>query len=187
MTRKLFILALVVSTLACTGLWIYSAVGTYGGRRVKGKVGFVPYRGWTTKFAMVPFESVNMSGRNGSLEVDMCWLSGTFNQSISQNDLSICGISYASGALARARFIRLAIPFWMLVVGSSFYPLLAFVRVQVHRHRQRKGRVCRCGYDLTGNESGICPECGREIVKRHRETVDSSAQKKLSPPAARMG
>ena len=22
------------------------------------------------------------------------------------------------------------------------------------------GCCCRCGYDLTGNESGVCPECG---------------------------
>ena len=22
---------------------------------------------------------------------------------------------------------------------------------------------CRCGYDLRGNESGVCPECGVEV------------------------
>ncbi len=22
---------------------------------------------------------------------------------------------------------------------------------------------CRCGYDLTGNTSGVCPECGVEV------------------------
>lgn len=26
-----------------------------------------------------------------------------------------------------------------------------------------KAGHCRCGYDLTGNESGICPECGVTI------------------------
>ena len=33
------------------------------------------------------------------------------------------------------------------------------------RH-QIKERFCRsCGYDLTGNESGICPECGKPITE----------------------
>jgi len=32
------------------------------------------------------------------------------------------------------------------------------------RHRRRKAGLCfECGYDLTGNVSGICPECGTEI------------------------
>lgn len=30
-----------------------------------------------------------------------------------------------------------------------------------HERRLRKGLCPGCGYDLTGNESGICPECGR--------------------------
>jgi len=29
----------------------------------------------------------------------------------------------------------------------------------------RPGRCRSCGYDLTGNESGICSECGEEIAK----------------------
>jgi len=29
--------------------------------------------------------------------------------------------------------------------------------------RHPKGHCQKCGYDLTGNESGICPECGSKI------------------------
>ncbi len=25
---------------------------------------------------------------------------------------------------------------------------------------------CRCGYDLTGNTSGVCPECGEPMVRK---------------------
>jgi len=25
------------------------------------------------------------------------------------------------------------------------------------------GYCCRCGYDLTGNISGVCPECGKPV------------------------
>ena len=28
----------------------------------------------------------------------------------------------------------------------------------------RQGCCCKCGYDLTANVSGICPECGTEIT-----------------------
>ena len=29
------------------------------------------------------------------------------------------------------------------------------------------GYCIRCGYNLTGNTSGICPECGEAIAPRH--------------------
>ncbi len=32
--------------------------------------------------------------------------------------------------------------------------------------RRRKPHACRCGYDLTGNVSGRCPECGRGVEQR---------------------
>ena len=38
-----------------------------------------------------------------------------------------------------------------------------------HRHRPKPPpqppRCWRCEYNLTGNESGVCPECGAEFVK----------------------
>ena len=31
-------------------------------------------------------------------------------------------------------------------------------------HRQRKKGLClKCGYNLTGNVSGVCPECGEKV------------------------
>lgn len=31
------------------------------------------------------------------------------------------------------------------------------------RKRAKQNRCAKCDYDLTGNESGICPECGKKI------------------------
>ncbi len=31
--------------------------------------------------------------------------------------------------------------------------------------RARTGLCLSCGYDLTGNESGVCPECGTEVER----------------------
>ena len=58
----------------------------------------------------------------------------------------------------------LAIPHWALCVALLTYPAVAFIRGPVQRYRRRrKGRCLKCGYDLTGNISGVCPECGTEV------------------------
>ncbi len=48
------------------------------------------------------------------------------------------------------------------------YPVFAMVAVPtllVWRFGRKpvKPGCCRCGYDLTGNTSGVCPECGVEV------------------------
>jgi hypothetical protein len=39
--------------------------------------------------------------------------------------------------------------------------------------RVKKGHCYGCGYDLTGNESGICPECGAAISESTADTMTS--------------
>lgn len=49
----------------------------------------------------------------------------------------------------------------LLAIMFSTYPCIAFVRGPLRRwRRRRKGLCLTCGYDLTGNESGVCSECG---------------------------
>lgn len=40
------------------------------------------------------------------------------------------------------------------------WPVLAALGVAWRPRRPRSGHCAGCGYDLTGNESGRCPECG---------------------------
>jgi hypothetical protein len=59
------------------------------------------------------------------------------------------------------------VPIWFLVLLTT--PLAAWclvreLRVRRHRHRILHGLCLSCGYDLTGNVSGICPECGTPIA-----------------------
>jgi predicted RNA-binding Zn-ribbon protein involved in translation (DUF1610 family) len=66
--------------------------------------------------------------------------------------------------------------FWTVIVTWFFFPLvapmLAALRVYHFRHRRHlrdrleAGRCHACGYDLAGNVSGICPECGMTIARR---------------------
>jgi hypothetical protein len=47
------------------------------------------------------------------------------------------------------------------------YPMIAFIRGPVRRwRRRRKGKCVTCGYDLTGNVTGTCPECGTSQSRR---------------------
>jgi hypothetical protein len=51
---------------------------------------------------------------------------------------------------------------WAVVlVLLASYPIVSFIRGPLRRwRRRRKGLCVRCGYNLTGNTSGVCPECG---------------------------
>lgn len=53
-------------------------------------------------------------------------------------------------------------PFWAPTVVFGAYPAVALVRNPARRrHRRMQRNQClTCGYDLTGNVSGVCPECG---------------------------
>ena len=57
------------------------------------------------------------------------------------------------------------LPLWMPTVAFLIYPVVAFLRGPVRRHKRRKSGCCpRCGYDLTANVTGVCPECGRKFT-----------------------
>jgi hypothetical protein len=53
-------------------------------------------------------------------------------------------------------------PIWPLAAALALLPLVSLARHVRRRVRARgtTGRCPRCGYNLTGNVSGVCPECG---------------------------
>lgn len=57
----------------------------------------------------------------------------------------------------------------VLSVVFAVYPTLALIRGAVRsrrRWRRRRRRLCvKCAYNLTGNVSGVCPECGMKIER----------------------
>ena len=63
--------------------------------------------------------------------------------------------------------IRVVVPFWMLA-GALVIPPGYLVCSRMRRSRRLRFRIehglcLRCDYDLTGNVSGVCPECGAEV------------------------
>jgi len=79
------------------------------------------------------------------------------------------GIGY-SGTYITPGYVRihgasyqLRAPLWFLAALAGAYPVIVAIRY-VRSRRRRPPEACkRCGYNLTGNVSGICPECGTPI------------------------
>lgn len=62
------------------------------------------------------------------------------------------GASYRKG---------IAVPHWLLCALLLMYPAASLIRGPLRRRRRiRKGLCLHCGYNLKGNTSGKCSECG---------------------------
>jgi hypothetical protein len=73
------------------------------------------------------------------------------------------------GYLASASL--LAIPIWAITLFAAMLPALRVVGL-IHRRRQiREGLCTTCGYNLTANTSGVCPECGMMVSERSTHTT----------------
>jgi predicted RNA-binding Zn-ribbon protein involved in translation (DUF1610 family) len=56
---------------------------------------------------------------------------------------------------------KILIPGWLTAFAIAAYPTFAFIRGPLRRwRRKRRGLCAACGYNLTANVSGVCPECG---------------------------
>lgn len=61
---------------------------------------------------------------------------------------------------ARRMFQRILVPLWLPLLLS----LIPTAYLWYKDRRIPRGHCQKCGYDLTGNASGVCPECGTSIA-----------------------
>jgi hypothetical protein len=62
-------------------------------------------------------------------------------------------------------------PFWLFAVITAALPLRWLALRLRQRAQNRDGYCASCGYNLTGNVTGICPECGATVYEaRTRRT-----------------
>jgi hypothetical protein len=58
---------------------------------------------------------------------------------------------------------RVAVPHLFVIIFGGTVPLLVLLRT-IRRSQRVRSKLCgTCAYNLTGNVSGICPECGTAV------------------------
>ena len=80
---------------------------------------------------------------------------------VALHDFSLGAQETMPGMYFRGYALRLAL--WYPLVLFSTYPLWCFAKFLVRAHRRYRYRCEQCGYQLHGNVSGCCPECGKTI------------------------
>ncbi len=80
--------------------------------------------------------------------------------------LQICGggVAHTVGDFGSHWSLELTVspdnPFWIPVIIAFLIRGGLWVR---RRRLPKPGHCVKCGYDLTGNVSGQCPECGEKV------------------------
>jgi drug/metabolite transporter (DMT)-like permease len=80
--------------------------------------------------------------------------------------LAIAGLLAATLRATEQTFMTLDALALTAIIGWTAYTVFRKENWQREARRAARGRargVCHCGYNLTGNESGTCPECGQRI------------------------
>ncbi|HPF39662.1 MAG TPA: hypothetical protein P5081_13545 [Phycisphaerae bacterium] len=70
-----------------------------------------------------------------------------------------------SGSAWAHRCTRVDLSLWLVALLLASYPACWFLRRAVRRHQtpDATSACASCQYNLRGNESGVCPECGVAI------------------------
>jgi hypothetical protein len=62
---------------------------------------------------------------------------------------------------------------WPAILILAAYPSLCFYCGPIRRRRRRRRGLCtKCGYNLTRNTTGVCPECGSVALRKYRSMGD---------------
>jgi hypothetical protein len=66
-------------------------------------------------------------------------------------------------------FFDITAPCWFPVLLTIVCPLVWIIRHRSKRSELKAAKCAKCGSSLTGNTSGVCPECGTPVPKAPAE------------------
>ena len=170
MIRKIIITVLILAAVGTATLWVVSR---------SERVAFEPidsdrdwlcvdfHRGRVTAYYL----TYNFDGQHAYLQhslrpgamIQHSMLRGNLNpKNLSRLRGRFQFVGNAPGRLSQVRYA--AFPLWVPLLVLAAYPCASLTFSSLRRrYRHRRGRCSNCRYDLTGNISGVCPECGTEI------------------------
>lgn len=127
-----------------------------------------------SSFSILPddidLDDLYLSGRGFSVSTatfpnvrHFVWASTVERGFVNDSACAQCRASTAGCAFGTGRTYMLGLPLWMMLLSLGWLPFL-LVRNRLRSLRRRRRGLClKCGYNLQGNTSGRCPECGTAV------------------------
>ena len=105
------------------------------------------------------------------------WINGISNTKIAvhQSHISYEGLTVGKGDRT-VWTLALRLNLFDATIAAAIYPMasIAFLLVRMYRNRVPEGCCRTCRYDLTGNVSGVCPECGTCLASAARHAYHNN-------------
>ncbi len=147
MTRKTLLVTSLVLLVGTAGLWAWS------------------YSFFAHRFVEVPVGS-------NRVWVSFAWGAVTFDigppgwRDVGQaSALADDGAAFDVRRIwgGRVWMVRVSLAIPTIVLAALVLAVFGLPRLR-RRLRAKRSQCLRCGYDLTGNVSGVCPECGAAVA-----------------------
>jgi len=113
----------------------------------------------------------------------MCWSICAFTAELATNLIPGQGPAWMSSPMIQV----LGSPWWLLVGGLLMIGnvVSAYPTARSASKPQAVLACQRCGYDLTGNVSGVCPECGTGVPGRVADAAGAVPTKRENEKGGR--
>jgi len=176
MIRKVTIMVLLVASLTTSAAWV---AGCFEPQAIELDLtdhlwGHVVSMGGSCRLIVSDFSGVVSSlvlpkderHRNVAIQTNIAAVKDMYGKlcELPRRGLSDTTLGFGQRTLSgrgSPPFWYVRFPLWAPLLLFSTYPAIALIRGPFRRWRRRRRGLCiRCAYNLHGNVSGVCPECG---------------------------
>ncbi len=148
--RYIFNTLTVVSLLlllATVGLWVDSYWREY-------------VNVWHDRFDAMSLGDYEIMSRDGFLIIEYWPIPRFYSKGPHDHYWNLFIMQFARVHYGSSHRNVIGIRHWFLAIVFGVLPGVWFIKWRKRRRLAKVGKCPACGYDLTGNESGVCPECG---------------------------